>query len=145
MRVNQLKSIHNWIRNTNTSEILFVSALIMPAYLSLYNYVINQIKPEWKESILGIAIIIYIIGVIWMKNSQSREEQNKKDLLVIKNNILDKGFQFMSFEKIKEIDKKYTEDKIRELIFIYPNELRLAKLKKDKKGIKILNIEEEEM
>ncbi len=49
----------------------------------------------------------------------------------------------MSFEKILEIDNKFPEDRIRELIFLYPNELRLAKLKDNKMGIKILNIEEE--
>ena len=143
MKINQLKTIHTWIRNTEISEILFVSALIMPIYLMLYNYAINEINSEWKECVLIIAIVIYIIGVIWMKNSQSREEKNRKLLLVLKNNIIDKGFKFMSFQKIKEIDESFTEDKVKELILLYPNDLRLAKLKENNKGIKILNIDEE--
>lgn len=109
----------------------------------LYNFAIEQIKPEWKEWIIGVSILIYIVGLIWMKNSQSQEEQNKKDLLVIKNYILDKGFRYMSFQKINEIDKKFTENKVKELMMHYPNELRLAKLKENKIGIKILNIDEE--
>lgn len=143
MKIKELKNIHNWIRQTEVSEILFVTALIMPLYLMLYNFAIEQIKPEWKEWILGVSILIYIVGIIWMKNSQSQEEQNKKDLLVIKNYILDKGFQFMSFQKINEIDTKFTENKVKELMMNYPNELRLAKLKENKIGIKILNIDEE--
>lgn len=143
MKINQLRNIHIWIRNTENSEILFISALIMPIYLMLYNYAINQINTDWKEWVLIIAIVMYVVGVIWMKNSQSREEQNRNMLLVQKNHLLDKGFSFLSFEKILEIDEKFTEEKIKELIFLYPNELRLAKLKGNKKGIKVLNIEEE--
>lgn len=143
MKINQLRTIHAWIRGTNTSEILFVSALILPVYLLLYDYAINQINMEWKTWGMIIAIVLYVGGIIWMKNSQSRNEKNYKDLLVIKNYILDKGFRFMSFGKLLELDKKFTEKRIKDLIYLYPDELRLAKLKDNKMGIKILNFEEE--
>lgn len=143
MKINQLKSIHSWIRSSNTSEILFVTALILPLYLLLYNTMIIQINKEWQTWTLIVAILLYVGGVLWMKNSQSKEEKNLKDLQVIKNNILDKGYKFMSFEKILEIDKHFTADKVKELMFIFPNELRLAKLKGNKNGIKVLNFEME--
>jgi len=143
MKLNQLKTIHAWIRTTQTSEILFVSSLILPFYLLLYNYAIIQINNNWRDGGLILAFLLYVVGIVWMKRSQSQDEKKQKDLLVLKNYILDKGFKFMSFEKILEIDNKFTEDKIRELIFLYPYELRLAKLKDNKRGIKILNIEEE--
>ncbi len=143
MKLNQLKTIHAWIRTTQTSEILFVSSLILPFYLLLYNYAIIQINNNWRDGGLILAFLLYVVGIVWMKRSQSQDEKKQKDLLVLKNYILDKGFKFMSFEKILEIDNKFTDDRIRELIFLYPNELRLAKLKDNKRGIKILNIEEE--
>ena len=143
MRLNQLKNIHSWVRGTSVSEILFVSALILPAYLLMYNYAIEQINEEWKTFVLLIALLIYVAGIVWMKLSQSSNEKDAKDLLVIKNYILDKGFSFMSFEKLAEIDKSFTAERVKELIFVFPNEIRLAKLKDNKKGIKVLNVEDE--
>ena len=143
MTLNQLKSIHTWIRNTNTSEIIFVSALILPNYLLMYNYAIVSIKQELKDWVMIVGFSLFVIGVLWMKVSQSNNEKNEKDLIVIKNYIIDKGFKFISFEKLKELDDKFTESRIRELMFIFPNDIRLAKLKGNKKGVKILNIEEE--
>ncbi len=143
MRFNQLRNIHSWIRGTSVSEIVFVSALILPAYFLMYNYTIEQINEEWKPFVLPIALLIYIVGVARMKQSQSFDEKNAKDLLVIKNYILDIGFSFMSFEKLAEIDKSFTPERVKELIFVFPNEIRLAKLKGNKKGIKVLNVENE--
>ena len=143
MKLNQLKSIHIWIRNTNTSEIIFVSALILPTYLLMYNYSIELINEEWKNWVMIVGFSLFIIGIFWMKVSQSNNEKNENDLIVIKNYIIDKGFKFMSFERLNELDDKFTESRIRELMFIFPNDIRLAKLKGNKKGVKILNIEEE--
>ena len=49
----------------------------------------------------------------------------------------------MSYEKLQEIDKSFTQNRIKELIFAFPNDVRLAKLKDNKKGIKVLSIEVE--
>lgn len=143
MKINQLKSIHSWIRETNTSEIVFVSSLILPIYLQLYNYAITQINKDWNTYGIIFGLILYIIGIFWMKKSQSKNEKNQIDLAVLKNYILDKNFKFMSYAKLLEIDKRFTENRIKELIFIFPNDIRLAKLKNNVKGIKLLNIEEE--
>lgn len=105
---------------------------------------IDQINPTWKVWVLAFALLIYVIGILWMKSVQSSEEKNSKDLQIIKNYILDKGFRFMSFEKIEEIDNRFDEKRIRELLFEFPSEMRLARLKGNKKGVKILNIEVEE-
>lgn len=145
MKIKQLKSIHNWVRSSETSEIVFVNALILPLYLLFYNTAINQINEEWKNWVILFALVLYIVGLIWMKSSQSKEEKNLKDLLVIKNYMIDKEYRFISFERIeKEIDKRLNEERIKELLFIFPNEFRFAKLKDNKKGIKILDINIEE-
>lgn len=143
MKLNQLKGIHAWIRNTNTSEIVFVSALVLPLYLLLYNYAIELINNDLKNIAMIIGFSLFVIGIFWMKLSQSNNEKNQNDLIVLKNYIIDKGFKFMSFDKLVEIDKRFTESTVKELIFLFPNDIRLAKLKGNKKGIKILNIEEE--
>ncbi|RME08040.1 MAG: hypothetical protein D6816_05975 [Bacteroidetes bacterium] len=109
----------------------------------LYNYAVEQIKEEWKIPVLAFALLAYVAGIIWMKLSQTSDEKDARDLLVIKNYILDKGFSFMSFGKLLEIDGSFTENRIKELIFAFPNDIRLAKLKGNKKGIKILTIEDE--
>ena len=49
----------------------------------------------------------------------------------------------LSYEKLLEIDEKLTQERIKKLIFSFPNEIRLAKLKENKKGIKVLNLEDE--
>ena len=143
MKINQLKSIHAWVRESTLSEIVFVSALLLPVYLLIYNYAILQINEEWKTWALLIGAGLYLAGIVWMKLSQSKQERNYHDLLVIKNNIIDKGFTFMSFEKLLELDKRYTESRVRELILLFPDEIRLAKLKGNNRGVKVLNIEEE--
>ena len=143
MKINELRNIHSWVRNTGISEILFVSSLILPVYLLLYNYALTVINEAWRDAGLVIAVIIYVAGIFWMKNSQSVSERNHRDLLIIKNFILDKGYRYMTFERLLEIDKKFNEDKVKSLMLHYPNEIRLAKLKGNKRGIKILNIEEE--
>ena len=97
MKINEFKSIHNWIRATAVSEIVFVTALILPLYLLLYNTMIKQINPDWKIWGLISAILLYVIGLTWMKISQSKDEKNFRDLMIIKNYILDKDFRFMSF------------------------------------------------
>jgi len=145
MEINQLKSIHSWIRETNTSEIVFVSSLILPIYLLLYNYAITQINENWNIYGVIFGLILYVIGIFWMKMSQSKNEKNQIDLAVLKNHILDKNFEFMSYEKLLDIDDRFTENRIKELIFIFPNDIRLAKLKNNVKGIKLLNIEEEDI
>jgi hypothetical protein len=78
-----------------------------------------------------------------MKLSQSSDEKDIRDISIIKNHIIDKGFEFMSFTKLKEIDKSFTQERIKELLFVFPNDIRLAKLEGDKKGIKVLNIEKQ--
>jgi hypothetical protein len=143
VKINQLRNIHSWIRSTEISEILFVSALVFPAYILLYNFAVNEINPSWKLCTLIIATLAYISGIIWMKVSQSSDEKDIRDISIIKNYIIDKGFEFMSFEKLKEIDKSFTQERIKELLFVFPNDIRLAKLKGDKKGIKVLNIEKQ--
>ena len=144
MQLNQLKNIHNWIRTSENSEILFVSALIMPLYLLSYNYVLEQIGVgKYQMIILAIALVLYVVGIVWMKNSQSKLESAVNDLLSIKNHLLDKGYQYMSFQRLEEISERFTEDRVRELVVLFPDELRLAKLKKGRTGIKILNIENE--
>lgn len=141
MRLIQLKNIHAWVRSTSISEVLFVSTLILPIYLLLYDYMLQEINASWKNIGIPLALLLYIIGIVWMKKSQSSDEKNMRDLLIIRNYILDKGFSFMSFEKLLELDKDFHQDRIKELIFAFPNELRLAKLKDKKTGIKLLNIE----
>ena len=144
MKINQMKSVHHWIRNSNPSEILFVTALFLPLYLLLYNTVIEKIYDSLMHFGLIIALLLYVVGIIWMKRSQTAEESKFRDLLIIKNYMLDKEFSFMSFDRIKGIDNRLNESRVKELLFAFPSEIRLAKLKENKRGIKILNIEDDE-
>ena len=144
MKLSELKNIHSWVRHTAVSEIVFVSALILPLYLMMYDFAAERISPGLKSWALGFALVIYVVGVVWMKMSQSRDERDQKDLALIINHIIDQNFTFMGFEQIKEIDKKYTEERVRELMFNFPNHIRLGKLSGGKRGIKILNVENED-
>lgn len=140
MKINDLKSLHHWVRSASISEVVFVSALVLPLYLSFYSYTLENIYPQWKLAGTLVGLALYLIGLIWMKFAQTREETNLHDLTRISRYITDKNFQFMSFEKIAEIDPKFDEDRVRELIAHFPEHIRLAKLKDNKKGIKVLNV-----
>lgn len=143
MKINDLKSLHQWIRSASISEVVFVSALILPLYLSLYSYALENIYPQWKLAGVLFGLTLYLVGLVWMKSVQTQEEDDVHDLTRISRYITDKNFQFMSFEKIAEIDSAFTEDRVRELIAHFPEHIRLAKLKDNKKGIKVLNVASE--
>ncbi len=139
MEIGQLKTVHAWVRKAAISEVLFVSALVMPGYLLLYDFAFKQLNQEWREAGLVIAFIVYVAGVVWMKASQSKDERNFRDLQIIRNRIEDLGLQYMAFDTLQDLDKSYSENRIRELVMTFPNELRLGTLAGNRKGVKILN------
>jgi hypothetical protein len=141
MRINQLQTIHTWVRNARLSEILFVSALVLPIYMLLYNYALQEIQESWRVPGLAVALFLYIPGIAWMKWSQSKDEINKRDFTIIRNHILDQGFTFMSYEGLEKIPGDYDEARVRELVFAFPEELRFAMLKDKKPGIRVLNVD----
>ena len=143
MKINELRNIHTWVRNTEVSEIVFVSALILPVYLILYGLAFERIGLQSTSVGMTVALLIYAVGVVWMKTSQSRREKNQNDLTVITNHIVDQGFRFMSFDQISKIKSEFTEKRVRDLVFEFPNHLRLGVLRGKKPGIKVLILEEE--
>lgn len=146
MKISQLKSIHHWVRSTNTSEIVFVSALILPFYLLMWNSTLNQfdnIDTAARSIFTIVALAMYAGGIIWMKVSQSKDERSLRDLMIIKNYLLDKQYDFISFERITKLNSNLTEDRARALLLAFPDEFRFAKLKGDKQGIKLLKLDVE--
>ena len=144
MQITDLKNLHAWIRQTAVSEIVFVSALILPAYLLMYDFAAERILPGYEIWCVLGGLLIYIAGLIRMKLTQSSVEQDQKDLASITNFITDQDYTFMSFERLSELNERYTEERVRELIFAYPTYIRLGKLKGGKKGVRVLQIDQEE-
>jgi len=154
MKYKQLKDLHTWVKIATPSEIVFISALILPLYILLYYSVFSQLQglnfSDPGTLGVGFGVALYLIGIIWMKNSQSEETKDRKNLSKVINYLRDKGYKHVSYERIKEHDQDLTKEVVTKLVHKYPNELRFANLH-DKKanttrqGIKLLvDIDEED-
>ena len=82
-KLNELKSIHEWIRETSNAEIFFVSLLVFPLFISFYSWAIKMTGlDDFKIWIfLGITVF-YILSILIMKNSQTNNEEMEIDLLI---------------------------------------------------------------
>ncbi len=49
MEVGELRNLHSWVRHTVLSEIVFVSAPILPIYLLIYDYSAERISPASRS------------------------------------------------------------------------------------------------
>ena len=144
MQLDELKSIHAWIRQTAISEIVFVSSLILPLFVLMYDFAAERISPDHKPAFILVGVVFYIAGIVWMKLTQSRNEKNMRDLTLIINHIVDQDFTYMSFDQIQELDSAYTLDRVRELVFLFPNHIRFGTLSGGRKGIRVLNFDKED-
>jgi low affinity Fe/Cu permease len=139
-KLNELKSIHEWIRETSNAEISFVSLLVFPLFISFYSWAIKMTGlDDFKIWIfLGITVF-YILSILIMKNSQTNNEEMEIDLLIIKNHSKTFKIEHIGLDKLKEKDSKFNEIYLKKLIRKFPNELIIANFDDNKKvGIKIL-------
>lgn len=139
-KLNELKSIHEWIRETSNAEIFFVSLLLFPFFISFYSWAIKMTGLDDFKIYFFIGItVLYILSIIIMKNSQTNNEEMEIDLLVIKNHSKTFKLEHIGFDKLKEKDSKFDERYLKKLIRKFPDELIIAMFDNNSKvGIKIL-------
>lgn len=139
-KLNELKSIHEWIRETSNAEIFFVSLLLFPLFISFYSWAIKMTGLDDFKIWIVIGITVsYILAILIMKNSQTNHEKMEIDLLIIKNHSKTFKKEHIGFDKLKEKDSKFNEKYLKKLIRKFPDELIIAKFDNNKKeGIKIL-------
>ncbi|MFA9370992.1 MAG: hypothetical protein ACERIH_04725 [Labilibaculum antarcticum] len=143
-KLSDLKSIHEWIRDTSNAEIFFVSLLVYPLFAALYSWTIKTTGlDEYKVALTILTTILYIVAIIIMKNSQTSDEEMEVDLLILKNHSKSFEKEYIGFPKLREKDSRYKEKYIKKLIRKYPSEIIIASFNKGKEtGIKILKYQE---
>ncbi|WP_282016498.1 hypothetical protein [Marinifilum flexuosum] len=139
-KLSDLKSIHEWVRDTSNAEIFFVSLLVYPLFAALYSWTIKTTGLDNYKVILTISTtVLYIIAIIIMKNSQTSNEKMEVDLSVIKNHSKSFKKEYIGFSKLKEKDPRFSEKYLKKLARKYPSELIIASFNKgNETGIKVL-------
>lgn len=143
VEVGDLRNIRTCVCNNEISEIVFVTALIMPIYLMLYDFAFERMGVQATAIALVLALVLYTVGIVWTNVSASTREKNEKDLAINTNHILVQGYRFKFFEQISTIDPQYTESRVQELIFVYPNYARLGISDGGRRGNKALLLEQQ--
>lgn len=143
-KLSELKSIHEWIRETSNAEVFFVSLLIFPLFISFYSWAIKMTGlDDFKVWIIIGITFFYVLAIVIMKNSQTNIEEMEADLLIIRNHSKTFEVEYIGFDKLKEKDSRFDEKYMKKLMGRFPDELIIAKFDNNKKeGIKILKYAE---
>jgi hypothetical protein len=140
IKINQLKSIHHWVRESSSTEICFVALLVFPLLISVYAGAISIAGlDEFKYWVYSVITVFYVLAILVMKIKQSNNEKLQMDLVLIKSHSKAFNLDYISFDKLKEKDSRFNKHYIYKLISAFPEELIIAKFDNNKKeGVKIL-------
>lgn len=144
IKINELKSIHLWIRESSNLEVFFVSLLIYPLIALVYGEAIKIIElTDYNVVIIICFTICYFLSILIMKIFQTKIEIYKHDLSVILSHSISFNLEYIRFSALENKDNRYSKDYIKKLTLMFPNELIMTKLNQGKDdGIKILKYKE---
>ena len=124
------------------------SVLLLPVYLAAWLTVLDHlldINTEQRMWIAGLLALLYVAGIVLMKLGASKEDKRRRAGRLVRNYLLGRGRTAISFQRIRDIthESSWTDDFLRQVIDLFPRELRLARIKGGKLGIGLI-IEQEE-
>ena len=147
MNTKEIKFIVDMIRDADKKELLVVSLFILPLLLGAWSIFFNSLTfldqhNKFKFFIICVLAGIYIVGLIYMKFSDTIEDKRKRAMLHIETRLKKRPGHRASYDAIrKEVNSEYEDKFIEELIDLNPEifgrcEIRL----KDghKKGITLV-------
>jgi hypothetical protein len=122
MKIKEIRSLIDLIRDASKAEIIIVSLFLLPILLASLSTCLNNISyldqyDGWKFVVLIVIAAIYILGLIVMKWWDPRDEQLKRARLHVERRLERRSGHRASFEAIRdEVNEKYDDKFLNELI-----------------------------
>ena len=152
MKIKELRSVIDMIRDASKADLIIVSLFLLPILLGSWSIFLNSINyldnnNGWKFFIICLLFITYLIGLIQMKRSDTREKKLKRAIYHIETRLKKRGGHRASFDAIRnEVNETYTDDFLKELIDKNPEVFGTVTLKKEHKpGITLIEVESEDI
>ena len=126
------------LKQASLFDVFVASFLLLPFILQAWLEVLTKLAftDTGKYWSVGAIVILYAFGIIAMivANSRSKKREVAKDQMIAY--LQSKQFTFVSFDKTREcINSNYNDVFLESLTTAYPQELRRAKLKGNKRGL----------
>ena len=148
MKPKDAESFLEFVREATIFDILLVSILLLPLYLGAWLVILDSvlsIGTEQKVWVLVVLFALYVVGIVLMKVGAGKEDKRRRAGIRIRNYLVGRGNTAISFERIRNvIDSSYSDDFLESVIDLFPDDLRLARIKGGKRGVGLLIEKEEE-
>jgi len=151
MKIKEVRSIVDMIRDANKKELIIVSLFLLPIMLGAWSFFLNSIgfleqHNGFKLVIICVLLILYISGLIYMKRQDTRNEKLRRARYHVENRLKKRGGHRASFEAIRnEVNETYDDDFLKELIEKNPEIFGTVTIKKgNKPGITLVETETED-
>jgi hypothetical protein len=126
------------VKRASLFDVFVISFALLPFVLKAWVEVLSSLEVDECSKLWAIAgvVLLYIIGVIAMLVSNSRDKKREvaKDQVI--GYLQSKGFKLVSFERIRErVNSSYSDEFLQSLPSRFPQDLRRATLKDSRPGL----------
>jgi hypothetical protein len=148
MNTKDVRSMVDMIRDADTKELVIVSLFLLPLLLGAWSVFLNSLDfldqyDGWKFLILCFLLLLYVGGLIYMKEADTQEDKLKRARYHIETRLKKRGGHRVSFDAIrKEVNETYADDFLKKLIDMNPEIFGTVTIEKgNKPGIKLVTEE----
>ena len=151
MKINDVRSAVDIIRDASKADLIIVSLFLLPILLGIWSIFLNRISyldqhDSWKFAVLIAISSIYVLGLIIMKWCDPDDEKLKRARLHIKNRLEQRRGKRASFMAIREeVNEEYTDDFLKKLIDKNPATFRTVQVKRSGQKLPGITLVEEEL
>jgi hypothetical protein len=145
--VKDSSSIWKLIKESSPFDIILVSLIVLPLMLSGWITIFKSLGCQTQElrRVIYITIATYLIGISAMTIGKIRKNKRKQARDQIIAYLESQGYEMMSFERVRETIKvSYSDSFLDSVIETYPNTLRHATLRGEKRGVARVIVETDE-
>lgn len=136
MKINDIHSAIDIIRDASKADLIIVSLFLLPTLLGIWAIFLNNIScleqhDGWRFAVLIVICGIYVFGLIIMKWCDPIDEKLKRAKLHVKHRLEQRKGHRASFVAIREeVNEKYDDDFLQRLIEKNPTTFRTVQVKR---------------
>ena len=151
MKIKEVRSAIDIIRDASKADLIIVSLFLLPILLGAWSIFLNSIgyfdqHDGWKITVLIVILGIYVIGLISTKWWDPPDEKLKRARLHVQNRLEQRKGNRASFIAIREeVNEKYTDDFLIQLIDKNPATFRTVQVKRRGQRMPGITLVEEEL
>ena len=151
MKIKGVRSAIDIIRDASKADLIIVSLFLLPILLGIWSIFLDSISffdqhDGWKFTVIIIIAGIYVIGLISMKWWDPFDEKLKRARLHVQNRLEQRKGNRASFIAIREeVNEKYTDDFLKQLIDKNPAIFGTVQVKRSGQWMPGIKLVEEEL